>query len=886
MGLYPIDPRTGLPIAPGTDYLGAPPPLIGGPGQVLPLPQGALSEGSPYLGVLNTPQASAFPNLPSREGQIYAPEREMRRPPVPNTQPSQDTLGLNFGTPGAILDIGQLDPTAFEALKAHYGLPSRIDPNRAAPLLQRIAPYADRYGEQAVRDEAMRRAAPSENRPSVNGGRRNVDFYEMDPGMFPGTLAGPPPVAPQAPPPAAPQAPPQAPQAPPATPVAAPPAQAPQAPPQAPQQQGPEAPPAQAPAVTPITAAQTHPFADASRGIISFEHGGSTADPFNTPGRSSNAWGAYQIMPKTYEGWARTYSRDFQRLGLPSSFEEFRRLPADRQRAAQESLYNEVIFPREYAPTAEASGRPLDAATAATINFMGPTGARNFWRFYQNSPGSPITAVGVTPDQIRANSGIYGTPENPATVAEVYDRIQRRATGQGGGALREPLTQAQAGGSTPPQAAAAQGNPQTGDQNPYRERLAELLQGMEGERRARPEMGEVLFRMGTGILGGRNMAEGFSQGGRLVNEYFQQNRQNNQATDQRLMTGYGALSRDRDYQNRTRYGTPTNVRWLDQSGKEQQQAGRIIDGEPHLQNGQGQWVPAFQVTGTNRMEFIGRNDRMSQEEGVDGIINARGNAPTQITTRDGRSITIDNPFFDIPGSEANQRYLQAQELVRSGVRLEQMERSGIDPSAFAQAITNTVSRSPQGANVATVAAELARISGLSNEEARLYTVNMRRFLNANGRMWSGAAITRDEWGQFEASVMPRYGDTRDVVEELSRIRQSQMRAAAAAQGPAAAFLNDVIAGKRYLEAPYEGRRTAPSGQPQERPRETTQPAQQEAPATAQRLDAGKLRGSAEQIWAYVNSRPAGTYTWNEDGQPRTGTAEEMKSYFRRRLGMT
>jgi hypothetical protein len=340
-------------------------------------------------------------------------------------------------------------------------------------------------------------------------------------------------------------------------------------------------------------------------------------------------------------------------------------------------------------------------------------------------------------------------------------------------------------------------------------------------------MGEVLFRMGTGILGGRNMAEGFSQGGRLVGEYLQQNRQNNQATDQRLMAGYGALSRDKDYANRSRYGTATNIGWRDGSGRWQVRAARQVDGEYQLQNAQGNWVPAREVAGTNDFRAVSRSDDPGTEAGVGGIQNAMDNFPTPHRTRDGREITIDNPQFNIQGSEANARYLQIQNLVRSGVRLQQMEAQGVDPASFAAAVQQAVTRTPQGANVATIAAEFARRSGLTDEDARMYTLSMLRYLNAGARISSGAAITRDEWGRFENAATARYGDTNGVVEELRNVRTSEMRSAASAAGPAARFLHEVVEGKRYMEAPWE-RRQAPPGSaqpaPQEQPRETTQPA--------------------------------------------------------------
>ena len=571
--------------------------------------------------------------------------------------------------------------------------------------------------------------------------------------------------------------------------------------------QPPVTPPATTPAVqppSPVTAAlgapgqpAADPFADHFQTMTRFE--GTGVNP------TSGASGFGQVLPSTYADWVTRFGARFP--WMPRTLEEYRNAPLD----VQQRVYREIVYPNEYQPALQNAGLEFTPLNAAVVNFLGPTGGVRFLQGANQNPSAPGTSL-VSPAAVEANRNVFFDRDGrERNAGEVLQHIA-----QGGGRSGGALTAANGGTADQRTNAAATSPTMTTPQeaNPYRERLQQLLTSIEGERNSRPDTGELLLRMGSGILSGRDLMDGLGRGGASVAELMQQTRQDNARRDQTLVGGFQGLVNDRRFQEaRTTYGAPSNIEWRDAQGRPQRQAARMINGEPHLlQN--GQWVPAVQVTGTADFSIVGRNNDSTSSVGVDGIMNADTNSRREVG-----GVTIDNPSFSgIRGVEALREHTRARELITSGVRLRQIEDSGIDPSSLSVAIATAVQRTPQGANASTLGAEIARRTGLSEEEGRMYAMNFLRYLNAIGRISSGAAITQQEWGIFEGQAMARFGDTSRAIEEVRNIRDSTMRNVAAGQGSAAPFLNEVIEGRRHLDAPFQ-RRSAGNGQsrPQAQP---------------------------------------------------------------------
>lgn len=598
-----------------------------------------------------------------------------------------------------------------------------------------------------------------------------------------------------------------------APPPAQPPAAAPTQPAQPPA--APAATPPAAPAPSPVTAAlgaPGQPAVDPNARLrdltARFEVGGVRGDPYFTPnGAGSSAFGRYQITRPHYE----TLRTRFPQERLPD-WEEFRRNPAVQDRAMDLST-------QYYQNEAQRRGFEYTDTTHLGMHFLGVEGFSNMARALRENPNAPVSSV-VSQQAVEQNGNIFRDERgNVRTVQDAYNQMQARFNGERGGALT-----AANGGTADQRTNAAATNPTAAtapqETNPYRDRLLQLLTSIEGERNSRPDTGELLLRMGAGILSGRDLMDGMGRGGAAVAELMQQTRQDNARRDQTLVGGFQGLVNDRRLQQqRDTFGAPTSIRWIGRDGREVIRAGRVVNGDTLLQNDRGEWVPAFQVTGTNDWRPTSRGDTTLGERGWQGIPNARDGSVID-TLPDGRQIV--EPSFELQGVEANRLFLQTRNLISSGIRLDQMERAGVDPARFSQAITSAVARTPQGANVATIAAEFARLAGITDEEARIYTINSLRYLNAAGRISSGAAITRDEWGRFEGEAVARYGDTSGVLEELRTTRNSVMRAAASSQGPASQFLMGAIRGDYLLDRPFE-RRQSGGGQP--RP-----PAQAQPPA--------------------------------------------------------
>lgn len=815
---------------------------------------------------------------------------------------------------GSRIPWNQISDPALADLADHFRYPSGSAQRRNPQIpsfLQRHPTTPDEVMAEMERREAydgLGRGSPAWVQ-SIQGNQQNIpgspprqpDLNEMDPGALspppPPPLADPnqqpvlsqPAATPPAAPNVAPQEPPQAPNVAPATPVAPPPTAPPGPPQEAPQR------PSQEPAGPPAPSATPAPIQQAlapGRDPITEAVGGAetgrnpNVDPYTQSnvrpgGGSSGAYGRYQILPST---WADTKARfGLNAPWMPATIGELQRLSPEQQRIVQDRVFNEFLKP-DYARALQAGGHDTqNPANYVATNLLGPTGGNRFLNVLRSQPGAPATAA-ASPSAIESNRNVfYDQTGRVRTVAEVYDELGRRAgvtgalSGAGQGQQQGPPQDQQQ--PPPDQQQAPQGAPQAQastqprDANPYRERLQALLGQIETKREGKPEWGELMFRMGTGLVGGRGWGDGLQKGGTLIADYLDKNRQNNQTTDQRLISGYGALSRERSAANAAKYGAPVNLTYM-RNGQPQQIAAEVINGSPMVMQN-GQLVPAHQVVGDN-YQITGRNDTDGRGTRVwNGVPNALDETGGSRVNQDG-TVT---PVFRWNNNSEREHYGRASNMVNASVQLRNMEAQNYDPSRVEGAIAQATQNNPQGINLSTIIEQLGKATGKVTADDRIYATQLLRYMEGAGRLSSGAAITNTEWARFGSQFGGRANDPASVIRAIRMNRDAQAMGQASASGPAAPFLTDVLRGTHRMEPmiPLEGdsmpsqtgrspRETAPA-----EPRTTRTASAQQGEPEAIRLTPAMTPDSLDDTKTYTNGRLTLTGAeWKRRmSQPRT-----------------
>jgi len=517
-------------------------------------------------------------------------------------------------------------------------------------------------------------------------------------------------------------------------------------------------------------ATPTDPFSDARSVVSRFETGAVRGDPYFTPnGAGSGAFGRYQITPGHYA----TLRTMFPQEGLPD-WEEFKRNPQVQDKAMDLST-------RYYQGEAQRRGVPWSNETLLGMHFLGVDGFSKMAQAAATNPNAPVSTV-VSQQAIAQNGNIFKDEQgNVRTVADAVQQMRSRfGVGQAGA-----LTGVKEG--TPNQTPDSQRPAETGEPvNPYRERLQSLLSQIEDERGRGLDLGEIMFRMGTGILSGKNIPEGLAAGGKLTAEYLNQRRTEAGARDRSLMSGYGALSREKDALDQTKYGRGINVRWWEGEGSNRRERvgiGRMVNGEPLMQNADGRWVPAIQVTGTRDMRFAGLGENESAERGAGDITNA-----VAVTNIGG----VDVPVFEFKRESDGKNYGFGLNGVMAQRRLMALEgKPGFDPTKLTTAVSEWIAS--KGPISPTQIANLA-----IPDDQKEYAVSALAYINAVARRESGAQINADEWQRYASMFMPRFGESPDMVQRRSSIRAQSLLPIIAGAGPGAAYLGDLAGGRRSL----------------------------------------------------------------------------------------
>ncbi|CAB4160651.1 hypothetical protein UFOVP730_4 [uncultured Caudovirales phage] len=547
----------------------------------------------------------------------------------------------------------------------------------------------------------------------------------------------------------------------------------------------PPATPPAAPASNPVTAAlgaPGQPAVDPNARLrdltARFEVGGVRGDPYFTPnGAGSSAFGRYQITQGHYE----TLRTMFPQEGLPD-WDEFRRNPAVQDRAMDLST-------RYYQNEAQRRGFEYTDATHLGMHFLGVEGFDRMGRALRENPSAPVSSV-VSQRAIEQNGNIFRDERgNVRTVQDAYNQMQARFNGQREGALT-----AANGGTADQRTNAAATNPTATtpqEANPYRERLQQLLTSIEGERNSRPDTGELLLRMGAGILSGRDLMDGMGRGGASVAELMQQTRQDNARRDQTLVGGFQGLVNDRRFQQQQRdaFNAPRNVRIIPRDGSPAFDViGRIVNGQTLVRHPTtNQEVPVNEAFPNASATFAGMGDRPMFEQQAGGIPGA-----VRVTRIGGEDI----PVFEFNRESDGKAFGFGLNAITAHQRLIQLEQSGnFNPTSVTAAIAQYLSdRGP---------IDIRRVGSLfTSPQDQAYATAVLQYVNAVARRESGAQINEGEWARYSAMFAARPGESPEAVGERAQTRMNNIVPLIGQSGPAAIYLGQVANNERRLPRAY------------------------------------------------------------------------------------
>lgn len=541
----------------------------------------------------------------------------------------------------------------------------------------------------------------------------------------------------------------------------------------------PPATPPAAPASNPVTAAlggpaqpPPDPFADHFQTMTRFE--GTGVNP------ASGASGFGQVLPSTYADWVTRFGARFP--WMPRTLEEYRNAPLE----VQQRVYREIVYPNEYQPALQNAGLEFTPLNAAVVNFLGPTGGVRFLQGANQNPSAPATSL-ASPAAVDANRNVFFDRDGRERNAGEVLQFIAQGGGRGGGALT-----AAGGGTADQRTNAAAANPETPQPtNPYRERLLQLLTSIEGERNSRPDTGELLLRMGAGILSGRDLMDGMGRGGAAVAELMQQTRQDNARRDQTLVGGFQGLVTDRRLaqQQRDTFNAPRNVRIIPRDGSPAFDViGRIINGQTMVRHPTtGQEVAVNEAYPNASATFAGMNDRPLFEQQAGGIPGA-----VRVTRIGGEDI----PVFEFNRESDGKAFGFGLNAITAHQRLMQLEQSGnFNPTSVTAAIAQYLSdRGP---------IDIRRVGSLfTSPQDQAYATAVLQYVNAIARRESGAQINEGEWARYSAMFAARPGESPQAVVERAQSRMNNIVPLIGQAGPAAMYLGQVANGERRLPRAY------------------------------------------------------------------------------------
>ena len=228
-----------------------------------------------------------------------------------------------------------------------------------------------------------------------------------------------------------------------------------------------------------------------------------------------------------------------------------------------------------------------------------------------------------------------------------------------------------------------------------------------------------------------------------------------------------------------------NLEWRDPTtGQVEVRAGRRnAEGEFELQDENGNWVPAFQVTGTTDIRVAPRSADPGVEKGAGGIPNASSyNEITKV------------PTFEFARESEAKAYGYVVRAIGADQQLTKLE-SEISPEKISSLYGGLAQWAARNANAKITAAVLNNY--LQEAGLQRYSREMTKFLQAVLRTDTGAAYTGTEIADYLSAfgISPGTQITPEILQGFQLGRKQEIGAQIGRTGKAGAYLNGLLAGK-------------------------------------------------------------------------------------------
>ena len=228
-----------------------------------------------------------------------------------------------------------------------------------------------------------------------------------------------------------------------------------------------------------------------------------------------------------------------------------------------------------------------------------------------------------------------------------------------------------------------------------------------------------------------------------------------------------------------------NLEWRDQeSGELEVRTGRRnAEGGFELQDENGNWVPAFDITGTNDVRVAPRSADPGVETGAGGIPNA-------VSYNEATGI----PTFEFKRESEGKAYGYVLRAISADKDLTQLEGS-IPPEKIASLYGGLAQWAARNANAGITSAVINNY--LKEAGLQQYSREMTKFLQAILRNDTGAAYTGTEIADYLAAfgIAPGSVITPQILKTFQDGRREEIGNSIGRTGSAGPYLADLLAGK-------------------------------------------------------------------------------------------
>ena len=228
-----------------------------------------------------------------------------------------------------------------------------------------------------------------------------------------------------------------------------------------------------------------------------------------------------------------------------------------------------------------------------------------------------------------------------------------------------------------------------------------------------------------------------------------------------------------------------NLEWRNpETGQVEVRAGRRnAEGEFELQDENGVWKPAFEITGTSDIRVAPRSADPGVEAGAGGIPNASSyNEITKV------------PTFEFARESEAKAYGYVVRAIGADQQLTKLENE-IDPQKIAGLYGGLAQWAARNANAKITAAVINNY--LQEAGLQRYSREMTKFLQAVLRTDTGAAYTGTEIADYLSAfgISPGTQITPEILQGFQLGRKQEIGAQIGRTGKAGAYLNGLLAGK-------------------------------------------------------------------------------------------